>query len=72
MLDEREAYYKRIKVPVLHFEGEKSLGDAYVYSSLLDARWIERDITRALPLWRDVVYARTGSYRISKGVWRDI
>ena len=31
-----------------------------------DARWIENDITKLLPLWRDIVYARVGSYRISK------
>lgn len=66
MLDKRERYYKRVSAPCLEFPSGKKLGECYFYMSEPDARWIENDISKALPLWRDIVYARVGSYRISE------
>lgn len=65
-LDKRERYYHRSIVPCFDFETGASLGVCHVYESPLDARWIERDIAKLLPLWRDIVYAREGAYRISE------
>lgn len=65
LLDKRERYYRRVSAPCFEFSSKKSLGDCYFYMSDPDARWIENDIDKLLPLWRDIVYARVGSYRIS-------
>lgn len=66
MLDKRERYYKRVSAPCFEFSTKKPLGECYFYMSEPDARWIENDRTKLLPLWRDIVYARVGSYRISE------
>ena len=66
MLDKRERYYKRVSAPCVEFPSGKSLGDCFFYMSEPDARWIENDVSKLLPLWRDIVYARVGSYRISE------
>ena len=66
MLDKRERYYKRVCAPCFEFPSKKLLGECYFYMSEPDARWIENDINKLLPLWRDIVYARVGSYRISE------
>ena len=66
MLDKRERYYKRVSAPCFEFPSEKPLGECYFYMSESDARWIENDVNKLLPLWRDIVYARVGSYRISE------
>ena len=66
LLDKRERYYKRVSAPCFEFPSEKPLGECYFYMSEPDARWIENDINKLLPLWRDIVYARVGSYRISE------
>ncbi|MEM1250104.1 MAG: gamma-glutamylcyclotransferase family protein [Acidobacteriota bacterium] len=65
-LDERERYYERVEVPLLDFSTREDLGTGYCYMSRPEAEWIERDPTKLMPLWRDVVYARTGSLRISE------
>lgn len=65
-LDKRERYYKRSVVQHYDFETGEELGECHVYESPLDARWLVRDNTQLLPLWRDIVYARVGAYRISK------
>lgn len=65
-LDKRERYYKRASAPCYDFETGEHLGESYVYESPLDARWLRRDIAELLPLWRDIVYARVGAYRISE------
>lgn len=65
-LDKRERYYKRASAPCYDFETGEHLGESYVYESPLDARWIVRDVEKLLPLWRDIVYARVGAYRISE------
>lgn len=65
-LDKRERYYKRSVVPHIDFETGEDLGVCHVYESPLDARWLRRDNTQLLPLWRDIVYARVGAYRISE------
>jgi hypothetical protein len=65
-LDKRERYYKRSEVPYFDFDTGKELGLCHVYESPLEARWIQRDINKLLPLWRDIVYARVGAYRISE------
>lgn len=64
-LDERERYYRRREVPLLEFESGESLGTGFTYVSEPDESWIERDPARLMPLWRDVVWARAGAYRIS-------
>lgn len=65
-LDKRERYYKRSAVTYYHFDTGEELGECYVYESPLNARWIVRNNNKLLPLWRDIVYARVGAYRISK------
>lgn len=65
-LDQRERYYKRSEVLHFDFETGEELGWCYVYESPLDARWLVRKNTDLLPLWRDIVYARVGAYRISE------
>jgi hypothetical protein len=65
LLDKRERYYKRIETPCFHFDDRQPMGNCHVYMSEPDARWIERDIKKLLPLWRDIAYARVGAYRIS-------
>lgn len=65
-LDARERYYKRSEVPYFDFETGESLGTCHVYESPLDARWLRRNLKELLPLWRDIVYARVGAYRISE------
>ncbi len=66
MLDKRERYYKRMSAPCTEFFSKRELGECYFYMSEPDERWIENDIDKLLPFWRDVVYARVGSYRISE------
>ncbi len=66
MLDKRERYYKRVSAPCFEVSTKKPLGECFFYMSDPDARWIENDINKLLPLWRDIVYARVGSYRISE------
>ena len=66
MLDKRERYYKRVSASCFEFTSKKPLGECYFYMSEPDARWIENDINKLLPLWRDIVYARVGSYRVSE------
>ncbi len=65
-LDRRERYYKRSIVPYHNFETGEELGMCHVYESPLNARWLVRNTNDLLPLWRDIVYARVGAYRISK------
>ena len=65
-LDQRERYYVRREVPYFDFLTDEPLGNCFVYESLPDARWIVRDNAQLLPLWRDIVYARVGAYRISE------
>ncbi|MDB4286133.1 gamma-glutamylcyclotransferase [bacterium] len=65
-LDKRERYYKRIEVPCTDFETGESLGNCHIYMSPLEAEWINRDLNGLLPLWRDIVYARVGAYRIGE------
>lgn len=70
-LDERERYYERQLVPMFSFETGKHVGEGHVYVSALDAPWIERDVAKLMPLWRDVVWAREGAYKISDQFGRD-
>lgn len=65
-LDQRERYYDRLEAEVYDFATETPLGPGQVYSSRPDARWIERDPGKLLPLWRDVAWARSGAYAISR------
>lgn len=65
-LDKRERYYVRNEVPYFDFETGEALGNCFVYESLPDAKWIVRQNAELLPLWRDIVYARVGAYRISE------
>lgn len=63
-LDQRERYYVRRPVAYFDFETGEALGQCFVYESEPNARWIVRNVQRLLPLWRDIVYARVGAYRI--------
>lgn len=65
-LDQRERYYVRAQTPYFDFETGEELGICHVYESPLDARWLRHDNATLLPLWRDIVYARVGAYRISE------
>ncbi len=65
-LDVRERYYARVRVPMRHFASDEPAGEAFVYASQPDAAWIVRDPDALLPRWTDVVWARTGAYRISE------
>lgn len=65
-LDKRERYYKRSVVSGYNFETGELMGECHVYESPLDARWLRRSNDELLPLWRDIVYARVGAYRISE------
>ncbi len=65
-LDKRERYYVRSQVPCFDFYSGEEIGICQVYESPLDARWLRRDLKELLPLWRDIVYARVGAYRIGE------
>lgn len=65
-LDKRERYYTRILVPYFDFETGAAMGHCHIYQSPLDARWLRGNIKELLPLWRDIVYARVGAYRVSE------
>jgi len=65
-LDERERYYQRHTVELFDFETDELIGEGMVYMSDPNESWIERDACRLLPLWRDIVWARTGSYAVSE------
>lgn len=65
-LDARERYYDRLEVEAADFNSGETLGVAQIYSSRLDARWLERDPAKLLPRWRDLVWARTGAYAIGQ------
>lgn len=69
-LDQRERYYKRVTAACVDFTSGTSLGECHFYMSEPDARWIENDLNKVLPLWRDIVYARVGAYRISEAFGR--
>ena len=70
-LDKRELYYDRVSVPVVDFSSGQSLGNGFCYMSKLDAEWIERDNEKLMPLWRDIVWARTGSAGICEAFAED-
>lgn len=59
-LDVREAPYRRVSVPMRDFGTGEPIGEGHLYLGL--ETWITRDVTRLLPLWRDVVWGRTGAY----------
>ena len=65
-LDDRERYYERQSVLLYAFEGGQCLGEGFVYASRPDAPWIERDPACLLPLWRDIVWCRTGAYAVGE------
>lgn len=65
-LDARERYYERAVVPHYDFYTGEELGLCHVYASPIDARWLRHDKEDLLPLWRDIVYARVGAYRIGE------
>lgn len=65
-LDAREAYYDRLIVPLYSFDTQELIGEGHVYMSPLDARWINRDPKTLLPRLRDIVWARTGAYKINQ------
>ena len=64
-LDARERYYERRSAPVRDFRSGELVGEGHFYVSRAEAPWIERDPEKLMPLWRDIVWARTGAYRVS-------
>jgi len=69
-LDQRERYYRRRAAPVYHFDSGELLGEGHFYVSEPNASWIFRDVEKLMPLWRDVVWARTGAYRLGEAFGR--
>ncbi len=69
-LDEREHYYGRTSIPIHHFETGELVGEGHFYVAEPDADWIERDPAKLMPLWRDIVWARTGAYGVSEAFGR--
>jgi hypothetical protein len=69
-LDQRERYYRRRAAPVYHFDSGELLGEGHLYVSEPDASWIVRDVEKLMPFWRDVVWARTGAYRLGEAFGR--
>ncbi len=65
-LDRREYCYDRLQVEAHDFKTGVLLGPAHIYSARRDGRWIERDPAKLLPLWRDVAWARAGTYAVSR------
>lgn len=65
-LDQRESSYERLEVETCAFDTGEPIGLGHLYSSIPNAPWIERDPHRLLPLWRDLVWARTGAYRTGR------
>ena len=63
-LDRREAPYGRVLVPMRDFGSGEPIGEGHLYVGL--EPWITRDPTRLLPLWRDVVWGRTGAYDLGE------
>lgn len=66
ILDERERYYQRTEVDLLHFDTREPLGRGQVYSAARDSRWVSHDPGELMPLWRDVVWSRSGAYRVGE------
>ena len=64
-LDHREAPYERVVVPMRDFDSGEPDGEGHLYVGL--DPWITRDPTLLLPLWRDVVWGRTGAYELGEG-----
>jgi hypothetical protein len=66
LLDRREGIYERKEVALLDFVSGEKLGTGFVYVAPPDCGLICRDTEELLPHFRDVVFARVGSYRISR------
>jgi hypothetical protein len=64
-LDQRERYYVRQSAPMYTFESGEPLGTGEINVAPPDSPLVERDVAKLMPLWRDVVWARLGAYRIS-------
>jgi hypothetical protein len=69
-LDRRERYYRRAAASVYHFHSGALLGEGHFYVSDPNASWIVRDTEKLMPLWRDIVWARTGAYRLGEAFGR--
>jgi len=65
-LDKRERYYHSEKIQVFEFSSGASLGQARFYICSPDEKWINHNPKELLPLWRDIVWGRSGAYAISK------
>ncbi len=66
VLDERERYYQRIRVPIVAFTDGQSLGEAWTYSAPPGAPAVFEASAGLHPRWRDVVVAREGANAISE------
>lgn len=65
-LDRRERYYRRVVVPMVGFGADTTVGPGHVYVAAPDSEWVQADIGKLMPLWRDVVWARTGAYEVGE------
>jgi hypothetical protein len=63
-LDQREACYERQMVPLHTFEDGDLLGEGFAYVGRQP--WITNDPAKLMPLWRDVVWGRSGAYQVSE------
>jgi hypothetical protein len=66
ILDQRERYYRRVTIPIHDFFTGVPLGLGHVYTADLESKWVDSDLHKLLPRWQDIVWARTGSYAISR------
>lgn len=64
-LDERERYYVRTEAVVHDFETGDELGIGCFYAAAPGAQWLEFETAQLMPLWRDIVWGRTGAWAIS-------
>jgi len=63
-LDERERYYSRESSELIEFGTGASLGEGHFYVG--DDPYLESDPEKLMPLWRDIVWARSGAYRVGE------
>jgi hypothetical protein len=70
-LDKRERNYSRITVQMLSFDDGQAFGQGDIYSAPLDSPFLIRDLSRLLPSWRDVVWARLGACQLGEKFGED-
>lgn len=64
-LHRRERYYDSEFFQVHEFSSGEPMGSARCYICRDHSPWVENDVAKLMPLWRDIQWARTGAYGIS-------